>query len=219
MKIKITFAVLFLNLFSMRSFAECSNQRADQWLWDLHRYDVQARKAGKDSAAKEIAATQGLDAASCCLNAFPGDTGCVFYRGVHRGWMLDARIKDVKSGLQSMKSDFVVALNQNPSFESGAPERALGNLYLNLPVLPIFGREFSRDLDLAQSYADRAMKIDPKHPENLQLMGELALKRGDKVKAAQYFDEGLKVLQVPKDLTELQRILYRDLSELAKKAK
>lgn len=217
-KILLIIAVLFLSsVCASQAGAECLTQTPEQGLLTLRELDLAARLAEGDSDKRAEAATKGLEVANCCLTAFPNDVGCTFYRGVHQGWLLDARIKNVKAGLQAMKADFVAVENRQPAFEGGAPARALGNLYLSLPALPLFGREFTRDLDLAQSYADKAMVISPKNPENLQLVGELALKRGDKVKAAQSFAEGLAALSVPKNLTALQHQIDGDLVKLLKK--
>ncbi len=214
----LVIVVLFLSsILDSQARAECLTQTAAQALLTLRELDLAARLAEGDSDKRADAATQGLEVSNCCLAVFPNDVGCTFYRGVHQGWLLDARIKNVKAGLQAMKADFVAAENRQPGFEGGAPARALGNLYLSLPVLPLFGREFTRDLGLAQSYADKAMELSPKNPENLQLMGELALKRGDKIKAAQSFAEGLAVLSVPKNLTALQHQIDGDLVKLLKK--
>jgi len=214
---KIFLFVVALFLSSVKAKADCVQQTVAQLLWDLHNLDLAARLAEGNSDKRADAAAKGLETANCCLAVFPNDAGCLFYRGVHQGWLLDARIKNVKAGLQAMKADFIAAENTQPGFEDGAPARALGNLYLNLPVLPLFGRAFTRDLVLAQSYADKAMGFSAKNPENWQLMGELALKRGDKAKAAQSFSEGLAILTASKDLTPLQHQLHADLAKLLKK--
>lgn len=217
-KILLILAVLFLaSVKANQAVADCRKQTNKQGLLALRELDLSARLAEGDSDKRADAASKGLEVANCCLAAFPNDVGCIFYRGVHQGWLLDARIKNVKAGLQAMKADFVAAENRQPGFEGGAPARALGNLYLSLPALPLFGREFTRDLDLAQVYADKAMGFSPKNPENLQLVGELALKRGDKIKAAQSFAEGLAALSVLKNLTPLQHRIDGDLVKLLKK--
>jgi tetratricopeptide (TPR) repeat protein len=205
-------------LLSSLSQAECPAKTAAQWVYELKAFDLAAHRAGDDHDSKADAATKGLEAAGCCLALKASDPACVFYRGVHRGWLLDARIKDVKAGLAAMKADFEEAERLNPKLEGGAPSRALGNLYLSLPVIPIFGREFSRDLDKAQAYAQKAVAIAPNDPENLQLLGELALKNGDKAAAVKFFTQGLAALNVPKNLSPMQQLIDADLSKLLKKA-
>lgn len=163
--------------------ARCAHEQSDQAL------------LAKNAAQKRQHALKGIACASSCLKGDPAQPECYYYRGVNRGLLLETRAGHYKRDITLMIQDFKRTVVLASRLDEGGALRALGYIYLKLPELPIFGADLSRDLELAQKFADQALAVSAEHPDNLKLKGEIKWGFRDYESALSFFERAQKNLK------------------------
>ncbi len=96
-----------------------------------------------------------------------------FFRGLCNGEI--GRLQGILQSLmliEPLKEDLKKAKKLDPAMEEGAPCRALGKLYLELPLW------LGGDGDLAINYLKEALQLGPKHPDNYLFLAEAYMELG-----------------------------------------
>lgn len=165
-------------------------------------------------------------ASSSCLKNNSKDVGCLYYRAVSQGLLVEAKSSSIKKGLQKMIRDFETVIQLDSSYDDGGAYLALGTLYLKLPVLPIIDDELRRDLIKAADYSLKALQISADNPDNLKLAGLVALKQNRNTEALDYLKKALqksasrwndkKRAEVEKEIHKTQKSLNKQ-DKLSKK--
>ncbi len=157
--------------------------------------DAQSRKD------KMTWAEHGRSVAEQCLMRFPEEPGCYYYHAINIGLYYEARIIGYQKGIQQMIADCEQVIKFDPEYDHGGAYRILGQLYTKLPQTVGRPDSITRDLDKAETYLKRAVRIAPDYPENQIFMAETLIAK-DKNKAA------LEALLTAKDLTPRWRHDY-----------
>jgi len=169
-------------------------------MWDASELEEASRKAarasmkaGSRSDAKS-AAESGIEYAEQCLMKAPEEPGCYYWRSVNTGLYYKIQIIGYQKGIKRMISDCKKVIELDPKYDHAGAYRILGELYTQLPQTAGRPDSITRDLDLAEEYLRKAVRLAPEYPENYLALAETLFKQ-EKLTAA------LEQLTEAKDLT------------------
>lgn len=127
------------------------------------------------SAAREQAATRGVQAAQWC-DASASPAPCAYWKAAALGQQARERPSTGLSAVPLIESGFREAAAADPTLERGGPDRALALLYLRAPGWPAGPGDREQGLE----HARRAVAIDEAYPPNHLALAEALAKSGDK---------------------------------------
>lgn len=188
-------------------------------LFRLTRQRAYQAKFERDLRQKSQWARQGMRYAAACLKKQPEHTGCLYYQAVNQGLELETHSGAISRGLKNMIANFKSVIEREPGYDEGGAYLALSYVYLKMPSLTVLGKDLRRDLDLAQTYADKALAVAPKNPENLKLAGEVAYKKKNFTQALTYFKKALRENNRIRKPTPWDREMNDDLKKWIKKSR
>lgn len=160
---------------------------------NLAREQSLQAELSNDLRSKSQHARLGLQYAEFCVKQLPKQAGCLYYRAVNRGLLLQTHLFGTKPELKKMLADYEAAIRLNPEYDHGGSYLALGYVYLKAPSLPLVDIGVERDLDRAWDYSQLALSADPRSYQNHKLAGEVALQKGDHATARNHFKLALKL--------------------------
>ncbi len=123
--------------------------------------------------------------------------------------LLYGKLKAAKEGAaKKILISAETALNFNEKMEDGGPHRVLGRLHHQTPKIPLITGWVSKDKALA--HLKKALEFGPEEPMNYLFLGELYLDLGQRDKAKEIFEAGLKLpireKKEPADLDSIKKI-------------
>jgi len=126
----------------------------------------------KDKESQRNWALHGVSVSEQCLMRAPEEPGCYYYRAINTGLYHEVKIIGYQKGVKQMIDDCEKVIKLDPKYDHGGAYRILGQIYTKLPQS--VGRPDSvvRDLDKAEEYLRKAMRIDPDYPENHLYLAE-----------------------------------------------
>lgn len=146
----------------------------------------------RDRKEKKQLIGQALTLATECVQQFPKEAGCYYYRAQATGLHYDLVIFGYQNGVRSMIKDWQKAMELDPQFDHGGPARMLGELFISLPKY--FGtRDVRQDLNRAKKNLQEAIQIDPDYPTQHLDLAETFLK-------AKQVEEAKAALEIAKTL-------------------
>lgn len=123
--------------------------------------------------------------------------------------LLYGKLKAAKEGAaKKILISAEVALILNEKMEDGGPHRVLGRLHHQTPKIPLITGWVSKDKALY--HLNKAMEFGPDEIMNYWFLGELYLDLGQKDKAKEIFEKGMKLPvrenKEPADIENLKKI-------------
>lgn len=167
--------LIFFFLFSSSAIAEPTQPNVSEL--ECARTQSDLAEKSRSSSQKRKLSLQGLHCADECLRKDNNNTACFYYRAVNRGHILDLQLVPSAENIRKMIVDFKKVVEHEPRFDHAGALRALGEVYLQLPRLPLYGKDLTQDLELARHYADEAVRLAPEEPENTKLAEQIRKKR------------------------------------------
>lgn len=197
--------------------AFCQKLDADAWL-EKSRVVSLAAKHHSNLREKSRLAGQGITFANKCLYLARDNAGCYYYRAVNRGIELGTRVTRIKKDLNRMIADFEKVTHLAPAYDQGGAYRALGYVYLKLPVIPT-GTGRTRDLVQARAYGEKALRSAPGSPDNRLLLGLIYFKERRFDLAIENLSSGLLTSQQIKNPSMDDLSIQHELEKFLQKAR
>lgn len=132
----------------------------------------------KDAAARGQVATQAVQAAQACPASADGASAsphCAYWLGAAVGLQAREHPSTGLSAIPIIESSFQAAAQGDPGYDSGGPDRALAEFYLQAPHWPTGPGDPEKGLE----HARKALSIAPAYPPNLQALAETLKGTGD----------------------------------------
>lgn len=127
------------------------------------------------SEQKDLA-KQAIKIADACIQRYPKDAACHYYRGQARGLYHGETFFGYPQRVRSMLADWQKVMELDPSFDYGGPYRMFAETYTALPKR--FGpKDLRQNLNKAVQYLEKAIKIS-NYPTNFLDLAEAHLKSG-----------------------------------------
>ncbi|MFH1873688.1 MAG: tetratricopeptide repeat protein [Pseudomonadota bacterium] len=168
---------------------------------NVSKQSSQQAQAAETRQEKINWSEHGISVAEQCLMRYPEEPGCYYYRAINTGLYYEARVIGYQKGIKQIIADCEDVIKFDPKYDHGGAYRILGQVYTKLPQTVGRPDSVSRDLDKAENYLKRAVRIDPDYPENQIFMAETLLAK-DKNK------EALEALLTAKEQTPSWRHDY-----------
>lgn len=128
----------------------------------------------KNNNRSKDSATRGMEYANRCIASAPDTAACYYWRAVNTGLYHRVRIVGYQRGVKQMIADCKKVIELDEFYDYAGAYRILGGLYTQLPQTGGTAESVVRDLNLAEKYLRRAVKIAPEYPENyIALTGTL----------------------------------------------
>jgi hypothetical protein len=160
------------NVARTRFESERSNVAA-AWQFGRAAYDLAHVTDNNDE--RRAAAEAGMSACRHAIALAPDAAPAHYYLALNLGEFAQARKLAALKSLHEMESEFMAALNLDPKFDSGGPDRSLGMLYLEAPSWPLsLGNK-----NKARSHLQAAVQVSPDHPENRICLAEAYAQWGE----------------------------------------
>lgn len=136
---------------------------------------ISSEKALNSKTAKEqgLAARKGILWAEKCVQSFPKEAGCYFYRAVNTGLLLEVDPFHFQKKLKGMIGDCEKVISLNENYDQGGAYRILGNIYLKAPSFSLKPKGIVKDLEKGAEFAKKGLGIDKNHRGNRQLWAEI----------------------------------------------
>lgn len=129
-----------------------------------------------DSAARQDAATQAVNAAQWCERIKPASASCIYWLGAALGVQAREKQSTALDALPRIQEAFKRAATADPMFEQAGPDRALALLYLRAPGWPTG----PGDPDQGLQHARKAVELAPDYPPNDLALGEALIATEDR---------------------------------------
>lgn len=194
----VAFALIFLagcsaSKSKRTSFADNSSWGASELVEAARNAAHASMKAKTRREAKEIA-EKGIEHAERCLMSTPEEPGCYYWRAINTGLYYKIHIIGYQKGVKRMISDCNKVIEIDPKYDHAGAYRILGELYTKLPQTAGRPDSITRDLDLAEDYLRKAVRLAPEYPENHLALAETLFRQDE-------FAAALEQLTEAKDLT------------------
>jgi hypothetical protein len=141
-------------------------------------------------------AQQGIDAGGAAIALEPEHAAGHYYLALNLGQLARTKRLGAIRLVLEMEKAFLQALELDPNYDYGGPDRALGMLYIEAPSW-ITGLGNRRK---GQAHLQKAAEIEPLFPENRILLIEGCLKVGDSRAAQQEWRTLEKLLPKMRDI-------------------
>lgn len=150
--------------------------------WEFARAAFDRAEFASDPTERAAIASQGIAAAR---QALARDSNCApahYYLGMNLGQLARTKTLGALRLLGEMERAFQKARRLDAGFDFAGPDRNLGLLYLEAPVIGSVG-----DRRKALEHLERALALAPEYPENHLNLAEARWKRGDHAGALRAF--------------------------------
>jgi len=164
------------------SFADNSSWGSRELLDGARTSALSSMKSASRRDAKAHA-ERGMDLAERCLMSAPEEPGCYYWRAVNTGLYYKVHIIGYQKGIRRMISDCKKVIELKPGYDHAGAYRILGEIYTQLPRTAGRPDSITRDLDLAEEYLRKAVRLAPSYPENHLALAD-TLFRNDRIKDA-----------------------------------
>ena len=182
-----------------KEFLTTTNSAEVAWRFGRACFDMSTMQ--KEPADEAKYAEQGIAACRAALVLFPSSAPAHYYLGMDMGQLADTkRNLSALRMVKDMEREFLAARALDKQFDYAGPDRNLGLLYRDAPVLASIGSRSK-----ARQHLEEAVQIAPGFPENQLNLIEVYLKWDYKTEAQRQFGELEKMWpQAQKDFTGVQ---------------
>ncbi|MFH1829631.1 MAG: tetratricopeptide repeat protein [Pseudomonadota bacterium] len=214
---KISHAILTFFVCAMIISAGCagSNSKSTSYAngatWSTSQLVAKAQDAAYDSMksenrriSKELA-EKGMEYAETCLMKAPEEAGCYYWRAVNTGLYYKIHVIGYQDGIKKMLADCNKVISLSPKYDHAGAYRMMGEIYTQLPQTAGRPDSITRNVELAEEYLRKAVRLAPDYPENHLALAEALLAQGK-------IADALEALSSAKDLTPQWRtdVSYND---------
>lgn len=167
------------------------------------------------NAEKAKFAKEGIKWSDDCLVRFKKTPACLYYRALNTGLYYKVSKLGYQKGLKQMQLDLQEVIKLEESFSYGGAYRILGNIYFKAPSFSLAKNAVTKDIDLADHYADQAMRISSIHLENQLLRALVDLELGNEERAKSLL-KNVKLQFEKKDFNSLTTDQKKDYQRVKK---
>jgi len=152
--------------------------------WEFARAGFERAEFSTNNAERAALAVQGIDA---CRQALARDAKLApahFYLGLNLGQLARTKLLGALPMVGEMERTFKAAASLDEQFNYAGPDRCLGLLYYEAPVIGSVGSRLK-----ARKHLERAAELAPEFPENRLNLAEAYLKWREKKPLQRELDE------------------------------
>jgi tetratricopeptide (TPR) repeat protein len=146
--------------------------------WGLARACFDLAEYASKNAERSRLAQQGITASQAAINLNSNAAPGHYYLAMNLGQLARTKLLGALRLVGQMEREFKRACELEAAFDHAGPERNLGRLYFEAPVLGSVG-----DLEKARVHFLKAIKLAPDYPENRLNLAESYLKSGNHAEA------------------------------------
>jgi tetratricopeptide (TPR) repeat protein len=146
--------------------------------WRFGRAAFDAANLATNNSERAEIAQQGIAVCKQAVTNNANSAPAHYYLGLNEGQLARTRSLSALKLVDLMEVEFTRAIELDASFDYAGPERSLGLLYRDAPVLASIGSRTK-----ARAHLQRALELAPRYPENRLNMIESELKWGDRKQA------------------------------------
>lgn len=150
--------------------------------WEFARAAFDRAEFATNHAERAALATEGIAAARQALALDPACGPAHYYLGMNLGQLARTKTLGALRLVSEMEREFQAARERDARFDFAGPDRNLGLLYLEAPVIGSIG-----DRRKARAHLERAVELAPEYPENHLNLAEARWKWGDRDGALRAF--------------------------------
>jgi hypothetical protein len=145
--------------------------------------DAQRSDHETDPTVQRALAAEATKHANACIARDPEAVGCLYGRAIALG--LEARAHPLSAAelLRSMLENLARAESADPYYDDAGPARVRALILLRAPGWPLGPGDPSAGLDAAA----RAVKLQPRYPQNLLALAEALAKSGNATAAKEAY--------------------------------
>ena len=147
--------------------------RAKAWLADKET----------DAKLRDEAAVSCVQTAQWCTKREPGSAACDYWLAIGLGLQAREVPSTAEDGVKKMVAALERAIERDPTYDHGGPERILAIVLVRAPGWPIG----PGDLDAALDHATKAVGAEPDYPPNALALAEAQAARNDRAAARESY--------------------------------
>ena len=156
--------------------AEYENHQKDpEAAWHFARATFDLADVASNKTERAEIAQEGITACKHALERAPDSAPLHYYLGLNQGELARTRTFGALKLVDQMESEFSKAVTLDASLDYAGPDRSLGLLYRDAPVIGSIGSRSK-----ARQHLERALELAPGYPENRLNLIESELKWGDR---------------------------------------
>lgn len=144
--------------------------------WEFGRAAFDRAEFSTNDAERAAIAVQGIDACRKLIARDPKSAPGRYYLGMNLGQLARTKLLGALKLVEEMEREFKIAATLDERFDHAGPQRNLGLLYYEAPVLGSVGSR-SR----ARKHLERAVELAPDFPENRLNLAAAYLKWREKL--------------------------------------
>jgi len=168
---------------AQKRFDTETNDAVAAWEFGRACFDMSALQ--KNSSAEARFAEEGIAACKRALALVPNSAPAHYYLGMDMGQLADTkRNLSALRMVKDMEREFLAAQVLDKHFDYAGPDRNLGLLYRDAPVIASIGSRSK-----ARKHLEEAVELAPEFPENQLNLVEVYLKWDYQKEAARQFEE------------------------------
>ena len=152
-----------------------TRQQDPEAAWHFARATFDLADVASNKTERAQIAQQGINACKQALDKAPDSAPLHYYLGLNQGELARTKTFGALKLVDQMESEFTRAIALDASFDYAGPERSLGLLYRDAPVLGSIGSRAK-----ARQHLERALELAPQYPDNRLNSIESELKWGDR---------------------------------------
>lgn len=143
--------------------------------WEFARAGFERAEFSTNNAERAALAIQGIDACRQALAHDAKSAPAHYYLGMNLGQLARTKLLGALKLVGEMERAFKTAATLDEHFDSAGPDRCLGLLYYEAPVIGSVGSR-----PKARKHLERAAELAPEFPENRLNLAEAYLKWREK---------------------------------------
>ena len=143
--------------------------------WEFARAGFDRAEYATNDAERATLAIQCIAACRPLLGRAPESAAAHYYLGMNLGQLARTKLLGAFKIVDEMEREFKAALTLDERFDHAGPDRNLGRLYFEAPVIGSVGSRAK-----ARKHLQRAAEVAPGYPENRLNLAEAFLKWREK---------------------------------------
>ena len=146
--------------------------------WQMARAEFDLAEFSTNNAQRAALAQQSIAACRKALEQAPQSVPVRYYLAMNLGQLARTKSLGALKLVDQMEREFAFAREHDPHFDYAGPDRNLGLLYRDAPLIGSIGSRSK-----ARQHLQRAVELEPDYPENRLNWVESCLKWSDRAEA------------------------------------
>lgn len=200
----IFFVILFYGMPLQAKKPECSQEWSEEFLVRKTQA-VFEQTLNTDHPGQRITLVdQGLGLSERCVTDFPQTAACLYYRALFLALQTRQNLLGYQKALVKIIKDLDGSIKLDPTYDQAGALRTKSYIYLKAPQFSLKKKSIVKDVDLAASLADQALKLYPNNRDNRLLVASVLFEQ-------QSYEAALPVLKsLQKEYKELNSPNYQE---------